>query len=177
MPNPQPAELNVLLIYPRFPSLSFWNYKATCEVSGARYPAAPLGLITIAAMLPRRWELRLVNRNTEVLSEDDIRWADVIMTGGMLPQQLDTLAVMDLCKLRGKRVAVGGPDISSSPHVYADADFRIIGEAEDVIKDFITALERNETGGVFVAEKFNVDITKSPIPRFDLLKFEQYLHV
>src|SRR5215203_638987 len=169
--------LKVLLVYPRFPSLTFWNYRETCEASGARYPAAPLGLITVAALLPSHWIFRLVDRNTEELTEEDLGWADIVMTGGMLPQQLDTLAVIDLCKLRGKRVAVGGPDISSSPHVYADADFRIIGEAEDVIKDFITALERNETGGVFVAEKFNVDITKSPIPRFDLLKFEQYLHV
>jgi len=177
MPNQQAAKLNVLLVYPRFPSLSFWNYKATCEITGARHPAAPLGLITVAAMLPRHWELRLVDRNTEELTEEDIGWADIVMTGGMLPQQLDTLAVIDLCKLQGKRVAVGGPDISSTPQVYAHADFRIIGEAEDVIKDFIAALERSETGGVFEAEKFKVDITTSPIPRFDLLKFEQYLHV
>jgi len=177
MPNQQAAKLNVLLVYPRFPSLSFWNYKATCEITGARHPAAPLGLITVAAMLPRHWELRLVDRNTEELTEEDIGWADVVMTGGMLPQQLDTLAVIDLCKLQGKRVAVGGPDISSTPQVYAHADFRIIGEAEDIIKDFVAALERNETGGVFEAEKFKVDITTSPTPRFDLLKFEQYLHV
>ena len=52
MPNQQAAKLNVLLVYPRFPSLSFWNYKATCEITGARHPAAPLGLITVAAMLP-----------------------------------------------------------------------------------------------------------------------------
>jgi radical SAM superfamily enzyme YgiQ (UPF0313 family) len=177
MPNMQPTQLNVLLVYPRFPSLSFWNYRATCEVSGARYPAAPLGLITVAAMLPAHWNFRLVNRNTEELSEDDVAWADIVMTGGMLPQQLDTLELIDLCKARGKRVAVGGPDISSSPHVYANADFRIIGEAEDVVKDLVAALERNDTGGVFEAEKFQVDVTTSPIPRFDLLKFEQYLHV
>ena len=177
MPNVQPAQLNILLVYPRFPSLSFWNYRATCEVSGARYPAAPLGLITVSAMLPAHWNCRLVNRNTEELSEDDIAWADIVMTGGMLPQQMDTLELIDLCKAHGKRVAVGGPDISSSPHVYADADFRIIGEAEDVISDFVAALERNDSGGVFEAEKFQVDVTRTPIPRFDLLKFDQYLHV
>ena len=103
MPNMQPAQLNVLLVYPRFPPLSFWNYRATCEVSGARYPAPPLGLITVAAMLPAHWNFRLVNRNTEELSEDDIAWADIVMTGGMLPQQVDTLELIDMCKARGKR--------------------------------------------------------------------------
>ena len=171
MPN-APASLNVLLVYPRFPSRTFWNYRATCELSGARYPAAPLGLITVAAMLPAHWNLRLVDRNTEELSEADMAWADIVMTGGMLPQQLDTLELIDMCKTRDKPVAVGGPDVSSSPHVYADADFRIIGEAEDVIGDFVAALERNETGGAFEAERYQVDITTSPIPRFDLLKFE-----
>jgi radical SAM superfamily enzyme YgiQ (UPF0313 family) len=177
MPEVHPMPLNVLLVYPRFPALSFWNYKATCEAVGARYPAAPLGLITVAAMLPAHWALRLINRNTEQLSDEDLAWADVVMTGGMLAQQVDTLQLTKLCKARGKRVAVGGPDISSSPHVYADADFRIIGEAEDVIDELVAALERNDSGGVITAEKFQVDVTKSPIPRFDLLKFEQYLHV
>jgi radical SAM superfamily enzyme YgiQ (UPF0313 family) len=176
MPN-APASLNVLLVYPRFPSLTFWNYRATCELSGARYPAAPLGLITVAAMLPAHWNLRLVDRNTEELSEADMAWADIVMTGGMLPQQLDTLELIEMCEIRDKPVAVGGPDISSSPHVYADADFRIVGEAEDVIGDFVAALERKDTGGVFEAERYQVDITASPIPRFDLLKFENYLHV
>ena len=56
----------VLMIFPRFNADSFWNYRATCELTGARYPAAPLGLITVAALLPQSWEVRLVNRNTEV---------------------------------------------------------------------------------------------------------------
>ena len=169
--------LKVLLVYPRFPSLTFWNYRETCEASGARYPAAPLGLITVAALLPSHWIFRLVDRNTEELTEEDLGWADIVMTGGMLPQQLDTLAVIDLCKAHGKRVAVGGPDISSSPHIYAAAHFRVIGEAEGVAAAFAAALERNETSGVFEAEKFQVDVTTSPIPRFDLLKFDHYLHV
>jgi radical SAM superfamily enzyme YgiQ (UPF0313 family) len=170
-------QLKVLLVYPRFPSATFWNYRETCEVSGARYPGAPLGLITVAALLPSYWIFRLVDRNTEELIEADLGWADIVMTGGMLPQQLDTLTIIELCKAHGKRVAVGGPDISSSPHIYAAADFLVIGEAEGVAADFAAALERNETSGVFEAEKFQVDVTKSPIPRFELLNFERYLHV
>src|SRR3954464_5378251 len=93
---------NVLLIAPRFSGQSFWNFQAACEVYGARFPAPPLGLITVAALLPAAWQCRLVNRNTETLRDADFDWADVVMTGGMLPQQLDTLAVIALAQARGK---------------------------------------------------------------------------
>jgi hypothetical protein len=69
----------VLMIFPLFNSGSFWNYKEACELTGARYPAAPLGLITVAAMLPESWDVRLVNRNTELLTEEDFAWADMVM--------------------------------------------------------------------------------------------------
>ena len=103
MRNSQPTTFNVLLIYPRFPSLSFWNYRATCEVSGARYPAAPLGLITVAAMLPTRWNCPVGrSQHGGAAPDDDLEWADIVLTGGMLPQQMDTLTLIDLCKARGK---------------------------------------------------------------------------
>jgi radical SAM superfamily enzyme YgiQ (UPF0313 family) len=175
--NKRSASFNILLIYPRFLALSFWNYKATCEVTGARYPAAPLGLITVAALLPDHWNLRLVNRNTEELTEEDIAWADLVMTGGMMAQQIDTLELIDLCQSRGKRVVIGGPDISSSPHVYEQADFLVIGESEEIMKDLVAAIERGDRNGRFEAEKFKTDVTTSPIPRFDLLKFSHYLHI
>jgi radical SAM superfamily enzyme YgiQ (UPF0313 family) len=165
------------MVYPRFNALSFWNYQASCEFVGTKYPTAPLGLITVAAMLPSAWDIRLINRNTEELADDDLQWADMVMTGGMMVQQPDTLRLIELCRQRGKPVVVGGPDVTSSPHVYKAADFQVLGEAEDVIVQFIEAWERGERGGVFKAELFKVDVTKTPIPRFDLLKFDQYFYV
>lgn len=167
----------VLLIYPRFGVATFWNFTAACELVGARYPAPPLGLITLAAMLPASWEVRLVNRNTEELTAADLAWADIVMTGGMLAQQVDTLELIELCHAQGKPVAVGGPDPTSSPHVYAAADFRVLGEVEGIVEDFIAAWTRGERAGLFTAPKFTIDVTKSPIPRFDLLKFEHYLYI
>src|SRR3954454_16880542 len=98
---------NVLLVYPRFASETFWNYAATCELFGARYPAAPLGLITVAALLPDTWCARLVDRNTQELSDDDLAWADLVMTGGMLPQHSDLIEIIELCNALGKPVAIG----------------------------------------------------------------------
>ena len=168
---------NVLLICPRFEAETFWNFKRTSEVFGAKYPAPPLGLITVAALLPTSWSIRLVNRNTEELTDNDLDWADLVFTGGMLPQCYDTIDVIDLCHARGKPVAVGGPSVTSSPDIYQKANFRVLGEAEGIIDKFVAAWETGAREGVFEAEKFQVDVTKSPIPRFDLLKFDDYLHI
>jgi len=167
----------VLMIYPKFVPNSFWNYAEACELVGAKYPTAPLGLITVAAMLPKHWDIRLVNRNTEALTDADLDWADLVMIGGMLNQQPDAIYLIDLAHLRGKPVCVGGPDVSSSPHLYADADFQVIGEAEHVIEQFIAAWESGERKGVFIAEKFTIDVTLSPMPRYDLLNFDHYLYI
>src|SRR5580704_12138733 len=180
MPQDRPAmrsiRCNVLLVSPRFAGWSFWNLTATCEALGAKTAAPPLGLITVAAMLPKSWECRLVNRNAEELVDADLQWADMVMTGGMIPQRPDALAVIELAQARGKPVVVGGPDVTSAPEAYAQADFQILGEAEGVIEAFIEAWSAGSLKGVFEAEKFKIDVTKTPIPRYDLLKRSQYLY-
>ncbi len=173
----RPRARNVLLIYPRFVNESFWNYRESCAVVGAKYPTIPLGLITVAAMLPPDWDVRLVNINTEELDEADLEWADLVLTGGMMFQQASTLDIIEMCRERGTPVAVGGPDISSSPHVYERANFRIVGEAEGIIDEFIGAIDSGSNEGVFEAPKFQADVTKTPKPRFDLLKFDQYMYL
>jgi len=164
------------MVYPRFAANSFWNYQATCEVVGARYSAAPLGLITVAALLPAEWDIRLINRNTEKLTSADLDWADMVMTGGMLPQQRDTMRIMDLAHARLKPVVIGGPDATSSPGVYEDAEFRVLGEVEEVMTEFVDAWLSGADHGTFTAKCFP-DLTKSPVPRFDLLKLDHFMHV
>jgi radical SAM superfamily enzyme YgiQ (UPF0313 family) len=134
-------------------------------------------LITVAAMLPSSWDLRLIDRNVEELTPAHIDWADLVITTGMLPQQPDTREVIKLSRERGKPVAVGGPDVTSSPEIYAEADIRVLGEAELVIDDFIAAWNAGQRQGVFEAEKFKADVTRTPIPRFDLLNFKNYLFI
>lgn len=165
------------MIFPLFNASSFWNYKEACDLSGARYPAAPLGLITVAALLPDNWDVRLVNRNTELLTDADFDWADMVMTGGMLPQRNDALRIIERCRASGKPVVVGGPDVTSSPDLYAAANFQVLGEAEEIMDDFVTAWRAGAVQGVFEAPMGKTDVTKSPLPRFDLLKLDHYLHV
>jgi radical SAM superfamily enzyme YgiQ (UPF0313 family) len=170
------SRCRALLVFPRFSGSSFWNYRKTCELLGARYSAAPLGLVTLAALLPPEWELRLVDRNVEELTEADLAWADVVMTGGMLPQRNDALHVVGLAQACSKPVVVGGPDATCAPEVYAGAEFRVLGEAEEIIAEFLAAWREGAPGGLFVAPRFP-DLTRSPVPRFDLLRLDRYLHV
>jgi radical SAM superfamily enzyme YgiQ (UPF0313 family) len=165
------------MIYPRFGAGTFWNFAAACELFGAKYPTGPLGLITVAALLPPEWTIRLVDRNTEELTDGDLDWADMVMTGGMLPQYFDTTEIIEICRGRGTPVVVGGPGVTSIPYGYSKANFQVLGEAEGVIDKFIAAWESGATQGIFEAEKFKIDVTKSPVPRFDLLKFEHYLYI
>jgi radical SAM superfamily enzyme YgiQ (UPF0313 family) len=165
-----------LLVHPEFRVASFWNYRASCELADARYPAAPLGLCTVAALLPQDWELRLVDRNVEDWDDAHIDWADVVLTGGMLPQQLDTLEVIRKARAKGKTVVVGGPDPTSSPHVYREASHLVLGEAEVTMPKFLADYAAGAAQPQYVDPR-TADMSKSPVPRFDLLKFDKYNHV
>jgi radical SAM superfamily enzyme YgiQ (UPF0313 family) len=171
-----PNAYNVLLVSPAFPRNTFWNIKVTCEIAGARHSAIPLGLITVAAMLPAHWNCRLIDRNVRDVTDADFAWADLVMTGGMNVQRADCRKVIDAARRAARPVVVGGPDVSSQPECYAEADFRVVGEAESVIDDFIAAWNAGQRQGLFVAEKFKANITTTPVPRYDLLRREDYLY-
>jgi uncharacterized protein DUF4070/radical SAM family protein len=166
-----------LLVVPEFTSQSFWNYRATCDLVGAAYPAAPLGLITVAAMLPGSWKCRLVDSNVEKLSDADLAWAEIVFTGGMIPQQRSSLALIERCHAMGKPVVVGGPDATSSPHLYDRADYLVLGEAEITLPRWLRDFEAGNAGHRYECGNEKADVTTSPLPRFDLLNFDRYLHV
>jgi len=166
-----------LFVYPRFSSQSFWNYRATCEVVGAKYPAAPLGLITVAGLLPADWEVRLNDLNAQDLSDKDVQWSEIIFMGGMISQQPDHLRLIEHFKKLGKKVIVGGPDATSSPHLYDKADHLILGEAEITMPEFLADFIQGSAKHAYPAGERKADMATSPLPRFDLLKFDNYLHV
>ncbi|MDF2235860.1 B12-binding domain-containing radical SAM protein [Albimonas sp. CAU 1670] len=174
MPYDEP---NVLLVHPRFAETSFWNYTSACELVGARYPAPPLGLITVAAMLPERWDVRLVDCNVRTLDPADLEWADLVFVGGMISQMQGILEMLETVRAAGKVSVLGGPEVSSRPELYPTADFRIVGEAEGAMAEFIAAWERGERQGLIRAPLHTVDVETSPLPRYDLLDLTAYTHL
>jgi radical SAM superfamily enzyme YgiQ (UPF0313 family) len=169
--------MNALLVYPRFP-VTYWGMQRAMRLIGKRAALPPLGLITVAALLPRDWHLRLIDLNVDVLHDDDLAWADLVFTGGLLIQQQSMREVIARARAILRPVAVGGPAATMSPDLFADADVVFQGEAEGRIEDLVRALERRSGGRVVLEppERFP-EMTSVPVPRFELLDLSQYASV
>ncbi|UZQ54000.1 DUF4070 domain-containing protein [Trichothermofontia sichuanensis B231] len=167
--------MRVLLIYPLFPK-TFWSYEKILELVNRKVLLPPLGLITVAAILPQTWEFKLVDRNVRDVREDEWDWAELVICSAMIVQKEDLLAQIREAKRRGKRVAVGGPYPTSMPEevLPAGADYLVLDEGEITLPMFVEALERGETQGIFRANGEKPDITQTPIPRYDLLELDAY---
>lgn len=167
--------MRVLLLHPLFPK-SFWSFDKALELIGRKVSLPPLGLITVAAILPQTWEFRLVDRNVRFETEADWDWADLVIISGMIVQKTDMLQLIREAKRREKLVAAGGPYVTSVPNEAqkAGVDFLILDEGEITLPMLVEALERGETSGVFSANEAKADVTYTPIPRFDLLDLEAY---
>jgi len=169
-------KLNCILIHPRFSDHSYWNYKRAIKTMGIKAPSSPLGLITVAALLPQHWSFKVMDLNIGDWSEADFQWADVVCVGGMLPQQIGILDVIKRAQAAGKYVVAGGADPSSQPAIYQHADTLIVGEGETVIPLWMESWRNGKRNGVF-SHATKPDVTKSPVPRFDLLDLDAYMQV
>jgi len=169
--------MNVLLIWPVLPN-SFWSYQETLDIAGISSTNPPLGLITIAAMLPENWQIRFSDRNVQSESQDDWQWCDLVIISAMIIQKKDFCLLIEKAISLGKKVAVGGPFPTSYPEVSleAGAHYLILDEGEYTVPMFIAALSRGEEKGVFRSGE-KPDITQTPIPRFDLLNLNAYLAI
>lgn len=167
--------MRVLLLYPLFPK-SFWSFDRTMALLNRKALLPPLGLITVAALLPQDWEFRLVDRNTGSLTEEDWAWADLVILSAMIVQKQDFLDLIQEGKRRGKKVAVGGPYATSVPEeaTTAGADYLILDEGEITLPLFVEAIQRGEPAGTFRSDGVKPDVTTTPVPRFDLLDFQVY---
>ncbi|NER00556.1 MAG: B12-binding domain-containing radical SAM protein, partial [Cyanothece sp. SIO2G6] len=167
--------MKALLLYPLFPK-TFWSFEKAIALAGRKTLLPPLGLITVAAILPQAWEFRLVDRNVRAETEDDWAWADLVIMSGMIVQKEDLLHLIHEAKQRNKRTAVGGPYVSSVQQEVqaAGVDFLILDEGEITLPFFVEALERGETEGIFSASGEKPDVTQTPIPRYDLLELTAY---
>jgi len=165
--------MRALLVCPEFP-LSFWSFRQAVRFRGNKTTNPPLGLLTMAALLPLEWELRLADLNTRELTEDDWQWADLIMVSAMYIQRAGLLALVREAKHRGKTVVVGGPHPTSLPEASLEAgsDFVVRGEGENTIPLLLEAMRDGRTGVIENHER--PDLTTSPIPRFDLLRLTDY---
>ncbi|MFZ2640835.1 MAG: B12-binding domain-containing radical SAM protein [Verrucomicrobiia bacterium] len=167
--------MNVLLANPELP-LSFWSLRQTCASMEVKAVVAPLGLATVAALLPRQWNLRIVDLNVQPVTEADWNWTEMILITGMIVQQDGLLNLVREAKARGKTVVVGGPYATAVPEpvLEAGADYVIRGEGENLVPEFLEALKNGNTRQVFESSE-KPPMTASPVPRFDLLSTGDYV--
>jgi len=171
---PLGASIKVLMVWPRFPP-SFWGFNAMLDLIPEETIHPPLGLLTVAALCPKNWSVRLVDRNIgEDLLDSDIRWADLVMVSGMPVQKDDIRETLRRARVLGKRTMIGGPYASSEPQVLLPlADHVVGGEPDEVFDTIATDLERGLAKRLYVIND-KPDLGKTPVPRFDLLKIKKY---
>lgn len=167
-----PKRMKILLVYPESPN-TFWSFKHALRFAGKRSAFPPLGLMTVAALLPASWEKRLVDTNLRELRDSDIEWADLVMASAMTSQQHSLRAIMERCRRRGRPVAVGGPIVSRSSRLVEDAEHLFAGEAETTLGEFVRDLERGEAKHVYRSDA-KPDLTAAPVPQFGLVDFRRY---
>jgi radical SAM superfamily enzyme YgiQ (UPF0313 family) len=164
--------MNALLIYPQFPD-TYWGLKHALHFVGKRAAQPPLGLMTVAALLPAAWNKRLVDTNVERLRERDLGWADVVLLSGMHIQQESMTAIVERCRARGLPTVVGGPIASSLSAAELKADHVVIGEAESLIAELARDLEQGTAKATYEAAQ-RPEMETSPLPDLSLIKMKRY---
>ncbi len=156
---------------------TYWSYEYTLPFTDYAAALPPLGLATLAALLPERWELRIRDLHLGPLQEADLAWADAVLVSGMLAQVESIRDVLRRARRMGKRTVVGGPAPTTSPEAFPEADHVFVGEAEGRLEALVAALEA--PGGqaprvLSPPEQRRPDLRTSPVPRFDLLELRSY---
>ncbi len=164
--------LRILLVYPEFPD-TFWSFKHALKFIHKKAGAPPLGLLTVAAMLPSMWEKRLVDLNVTSLTDDNLAWADYVFVSAMIVQRESARAVIRRCKTAGVKVVAGGPLFTMEHEQFPDVDHFVLNEAEETLMPFLRDLEQGRAGRVYTSAEFP-DIHQTPVPLWQLADLKHY---
>ena len=168
---------NALFVYPEFPP-SYWGYKYALDFAGKKSAMPPLGLLTIAGMFPKNYQLKVVDMNVNPLTDADIDWADVVLTSTMIVQKESLYQVIQRCNRAGVPIVAGGPHPTSyhdniREEAEGEVDHFFFGEVEEIFEDFLTDFEAGVAKDVY-REKRKPDVTITPPPRYDLINIHDY---
>lgn len=164
--------MKILLVYPECPT-TFWSFEYALKFISKKASLPPLGLLTVAAMLPVDWEQRLVDMNVKKLTDADLHWADAVFLSAMSIQKKSALSVIDRCKKLGLKVIAGGPLFTACPEEFGNLDHLVLNEAEITLPMFLEDLRNGRAGRVYTSPRW-ADLSATPLPRFDLVKMNKY---
>ncbi len=164
--------MKVLLLYPEFPD-TFWSFKHALKFIRKKSASPPLGLLTVAAMLPDEWEKRLVDLNVSWLNEHDLNWPDCVFISGMAIQRDSARELISRCKAKGLPVVAGGPLFTYEHQQFPEVDHFILNEAELTLPDFLKDLETGRPKKTYTTTDY-ADINQTPVPLWELLDIKRY---
>jgi len=164
--------MNVLLVYPTTPD-TFWSFRHALRLASKRAAFPPLGLLTIAALLPREWTVRLVDLNVEHLTDESLRWADYVLLSAMLVQRASVDQIVARCNAIGTPIIAGGPLFTTSHASFPAIGHFVLGEAEDVMPELVRDMQAGSLRPLYQAAG-RPDITRLPPPRWDLIPLGHY---
>jgi len=164
--------VKILLVYPQHPT-TFWSFQYALNFISKKASLPPLGLITVAAMLPAEWEQRLVDMNVKKLTDADLRWADAVFLSAMSIQKESALSVIVRCKAHGIKVIAGGPLFTACPEEFSDVDHLVLNEAEVTLPLFLEDLRNSKAEHLYTSPQW-ADLSNTPTPRFDLVDMKKY---
>jgi radical SAM superfamily enzyme YgiQ (UPF0313 family) len=164
--------MNVLLVYPEFPD-TFWSFKHALRFVRKRASLPPLGLLTVAALLPQEWEKRLIDTNVTRLRDRDLEWADYVFISAMTVQRDSARQIVSRCKQAGVKTVAGGPIFVSEYEQFGDVNHFVLNEAEITLPLFLADLERGQARRVYATSEFP-DIRQTPAPLWELADLKRY---
>lgn len=165
--------MNILLVYPRHPD-TFWSFQHVLPFVGKRSAFPPLGLLTVAAMLPPDWNLRLVDANIVALRDEDIAWADWVLLSAMIVHRESAREIARRCAAAQRPVIAGGPLFTTGHRDFPEIPHFVLGEAEGVIGALVEDMRRGAVKAEYRADAFP-DLSATPVPRWDLIDFAHYV--
>lgn len=164
--------MKILMVYPEFPD-TFWSFKHALKFVGKKASSPPLGLATVAAMLPKDWTVKLVDMNIAPLKHSDIIWADMVFLSGMVVQRPSAQKVIQQVKTIGRKIVAGGPLFTSEPEQFSDVDFLVLNEAEITLPVFLKDLKNGNPQHIYQTDEYP-DIQQTPTPAWELIDLKQY---
>jgi radical SAM superfamily enzyme YgiQ (UPF0313 family) len=164
--------MKILLVYPYYPD-TFWSFRHALKFISKKACYPPLGLLTVASMLPGHWEKRLVDMNVKSLSDRDLRWADCVFISAMTIQKDSVKNVLSRCREMGVRTVAGGPLFTSSPGDFDEVDHLVLNEAELTLPAFLEDLEKGCARRIYKADGWS-DLNETPIPVWQLIDKKKY---
>lgn len=165
--------MRALLVYPEYPE-TFWSFKHALKFIAKKAVYPPLGLLTVAAMLPDDWDPRLIDMNITPLRDDDLRWADIILISAMSIQTHSVHEVIKQCKAFGKCIIAGGPLFTSIPEDFADIDYLVLNEAEVTFPPFLQDFRAGHAQHQYTSIE-RADLRLTPTPRWELISPQNYV--